>query len=151
MSPELLRRERKLLVGNSTEEGTALVAYIQSRLQGEENDDSSSEPGLTVFLTRPGYEGVVGTCAQEGYPLDPTQIEEVTPDLFAIRLDRGVYSIVAGGAQFYQEADKDWKTNQKAKKPFALGNHHVIRIEGYANELWQNRYYEWDGTPKRRE
>ncbi|MBI2268398.1 MAG: hypothetical protein HYU80_03055 [Candidatus Blackburnbacteria bacterium] len=88
-------------------------------------------------------------CEREGYPITETQIEEVRPDLVALKLPRGVYSMGMGGAQFYQEANADWKQSNRVDKPFALGYNDVVRIEGNANELWQNVNYNWDGTPKK--
>lgn len=126
----------------------ALQEYGNRRLDGHANDNYSQQPGLTAYLTRQGCERVVEMCEREGYAIPDTQIEEVTPDLVALRLPRGVYGMGMGGAQFYQEASADWKQSNKADKPFALGYNDVVRIEGEANELWQNVNYQWDGTRK---
>ena len=87
-------------------------------------------------------------CEREGYAIPDTQIGEVTPDLAVLRLPRGVYGMGMGGAEFYQEANTDWEQSHRAEKPFALGYNDVVRIEGDANELWQNVNYQWDGAPK---
>jgi len=131
------------------ETSLALEEYGKRRLEGQANDNYSQQPGLTVYLTHQGSERVVEMCKREGYPITETQIEEVIPDLVALKLPRGVYGMGMGGAQFYQEASADWERSNRADKPFALGYDDVVRIEGNANELWQNVNYNWDGTPKK--
>lgn len=155
------KKVRKLLSGHSDlvspetvdlivqrEVALALQDYGEKRLRGYANDDYSQQPGLTAYLTPQGRERVVEMCEREGYPIVDAQIEEVTTDLIVLRLPRGIYHMGGGGAQFYQEVNTDWKQLNEANKPFTLGYDDVVRIEGDANELWQNAYYQWDGTPK---
>lgn len=151
---ELLGRHPSLVAGEvvdliaQREASLALQEYGKRRLDGHANDNFSHQPGLTAYLTPQGRKRVVAMCEREGYAVPNTQIEEVTPDLVALRLPRGVYGMGMGGAQFYQEASSDWEQSNRAEKPFALGYDDVVRIEGDANELWQNVNYQWDGTPK---
>ncbi len=51
----------------------------------------------------------------------------------------------SGGASFYLEASEDLR---QSEKPFALDYEDVVRVEGDADELWQNVHYNWDGTSK---
>lgn len=126
----------------------ALQEYGKKRLEGHANDNRSKQPGLTAYLTLQGYERVVEICECEGYPIADTQIKKITTDLVALRLPRGVYSTGMGGIQFYQEANTDQSQFRGANKPFGLGYNDVVRVEGDANELWQNVNYQWDGTPR---
>ena len=145
--PSLVAKEVVDLIAQR-ESALALQEYGERRISGHANDNSSQQPGLTAYLTRQGRERVVEMCEREGYPIADTQIEEVTPDLVALRLPRGVYNMGMGGAQFYQEARADWEQSYKADRPFTLAYNDVVRIEGNANELWQNVNYQWDETPK---
>lgn len=125
----------------------ALKEYVERRISGRANDNSSQQPGLTAYLTRQGCEIVVEMCKLGGYPIADTQIEEVTPDLVALRLPRGIYNMGRGNAKFYLEAEADWEQSREANKPFALGYNDVVRIEGdAADEFWQNVNYNGDGT-----
>jgi len=122
--------------------------YVRRRIEGKANDDYSQQAGLIAYLTPQGYEKAVEVCEREGYAIAATLIEKINPNLVAIQLPRGVYSIGGGGAKFYQEASDDWKHSNRAEKPFLLEYDDVVRIEGSADELWQNVDYQWNGTPK---
>jgi len=126
----------------------ALQEYGKKRLDGYANDDYSQQPGLTAYLTPQSLKRVVKMCEQDGNRITNIQIEEVTINLIALRLPRGAYVMGGGGAQFYQEANTDWEQSHTADKPFLLDYNDVVRVEGDANELWQNINYQWDGTPK---
>ena len=130
------------------EAGLAGQEYVRRRNEGKANDDYSQRPGLIAYLTPQGCQKVVETCKKAGYAIVPTQFERVNRNLVALQLPRGVYSIGGGGAKFYQEASDDWEFSNRAEKPFLLEYDDVIRIEGSADELWQNDTYQWDGTPK---
>src|SRR3990172_2158458 len=94
---ELLGRHQSLVAPEvvdliaQRESALALQEYGKRRLDGHANDNSSQQPGLTAYLTPQGRERVVEMCEREGYTIPDTQIEEVTPDLLALRLPKGVY------------------------------------------------------------
>jgi hypothetical protein len=153
---ELLNRHSDLIgpgLGNIIAQRESIFAieeYKQRRYEGLENDSSSEKPGITTYVTPLGRDEILETCRQEGYPIPDYQIEELTPDLIALRLPRGVYGTGRLGLsiQFYQEASYDWENSSMASKPFVLHPNSVVRIEGDNNELWQNAAFQWNGAPK---
>lgn len=154
---ELLRRHEDL-VGPGVIERIAQAEaelagqeYIQRRIEGEANDSHSKRPGLTAYLTPQGCEKAIEICKKAGYAIPATQIEEITLDLVALQFPKGVYGPGGNCMQFYQEADVDWEPLTEAEKPFALEFQDIVRIEGKVSTLWQNRDYQWDGTPKAKE
>src|SRR3989344_2161281 len=130
------------------ESALALDKYGQRRLEGHANDNWSRKPGITVYVTPDAKEAVVRVFERENYPVTQEQIEAVNPNTWAFRFPRGVYGMGMGGCQLYLEASEDWEKSNKAEKPFVLGYNDIVRVEGDANELWQDVNYQWDGTPK---
>ncbi len=141
VSELIVRREASL----------ALEGYTRRRAEGHENDISSRKPGITIFVTSAGKEYVVQGCERAGYPVRPEQIREVTPTVRALRFQTGIYFKGPAAVQFHQEAAPIFQNDQHGtchagNKPFAVGDGDLIRVEGDANELWQNSDYTWDGT-----
>jgi hypothetical protein len=128
------------------EMGFAVQRYGESRFAGRANDNGSKKPGLTAYVTPEARDYVVEVFKREGYGVP--QIEEVTPELIAVRLPKGVYGMGLGGAQFFVDESDDNGDKRKAEKPFVLRYKDVVRVEGDADELWQNHDYNWDGTRK---
>lgn len=151
---ELLARHPNLVAPGvvdliaQTEAELAAQDYVKRRNEGNANDDYSLKPGLIVYLTPQGCQKVVETCEKAGYAIVPTQFERVNLNLVALQLPRGIYGMGGGGAKFYQETSANWEKYNMGEKPFSLEYDEVVRIEGSADELWQNADYHWDGTPK---
>lgn len=123
--------------------------YFKRRVDGYENDDYSQQPGLTAYLTPQGRDEAIKMCEHQGYSIAGAQIEEITPNLIALRFPNGIYNTSGGGANFFLEASGGWgECTNTPDKPFFLDYNDVVRIEGDSNELWQNIDYNWDGTPK---
>lgn len=125
----------------------ALIEYRERRIRGLANDDSSQEPGLTAYLTSQGRDRIVALCLSKGYPIPEKHFQEITQEVVALRLPKGIYEMGGGGCLFHQEADA--VNDDNARKPFSAGYHEIVRIEGDANELWQNVNYTWKGTPRK--
>lgn len=128
----------------------ALANYARNRREGHENDKSSRKPGITIYVTPETRRKVIERCEHGGYPVPSALMEEVTPTMWALRFQTGIYMAVGGGVQFHQETAPNFQygSYHMGTKPFALDYEEVIRVEGDDNELWQNLDYNWDGTPR---
>ncbi len=125
---------------------SALEQHARKRYEGRANDNYSYHPGLMLYVTPTTKDLLFTVFKKAEYPVTEDQVIPVTSTMQAIRFPRAIYGMGLGGCQIYLEAAEDWEKSNLAEKPFALGYRDVIRIEGDANELWQNWDYKWDGT-----
>lgn len=159
---ELLTRHTDLLdpalitqIGNR-EYHRAYAEAETARAEGRMNDDYSQAPGLTVFFTREGFEGLTEATRKDdetshlaGYLAD---IQPADPDstVYSLRLAQGMYAMGWGGCTFYGEATPNGNQLNR-EKPFSAPYDAVVRVEGDSGELWQNVNFQPDGTPIVRE
>jgi len=128
---------------------SARQEYIRRRNKGEANDYCSRQPGLILYLTPQGCDKAIEEFKQVGYAIVPTtQIMKINSNLVALQLPKAIYGTGLETAEFHLEAEADYRQTNKAEKPFELETGYIVRIEGSADELWQNKDYQWDGTPK---
>ncbi len=68
------------------EAGLAVQEYGRRRLDGRANDNSSRQRGLTLYVTPEARGYITELSVNEGYEHLESQVEEVSPGLFALRL-----------------------------------------------------------------
>ena len=120
----------------------ALENYKSKRYEGELFDLQSREPGISLFAPLETVEHI------RNYYLLIHDIKlagkvetQVNERLWKMDLKNGTYRLVARWVEV--KVDADWKHQ------VIVENNQVVRIEGKSGELWQNKSYAWDGTPKK--
>ncbi len=116
--------------------------FISARLGGLANDNSSERPGLVLYVKPEVKDEIVEKRKERGEIIADAQIIEINPNLFSIIFPDIRYTESVGAVLFYKVA------GEQDISHMALDFDKIVRIEGYKNELWQNRDYNWNGTTK---
>lgn len=137
-------------------EFNSFYQYQVARRAGQINDIGSHERGVRMFLTEEG-----AGAYEEDVSLDPKPaVTQVNERLYAVTFPRGIYHEYPGVVQFYaypREGNGPGETrtdiplaNEKFTKedgPFYMPVEMVVKVYGFAGELWQNWNFKPDGTP----
>ena len=126
------------------ESNRATLDYQDRRKVGLENDLCSEAPGLTLLVTPSGKDSILKQCNERAYPVPFDQIIAENHG-WTFVFPRGVYMTGHGNIRFFQEAKPDTTVCEKS---FDLNPEQIIRIVGYAGELWQNPAYDWQTGEK---
>jgi len=129
--------------------------YQTARRAGQINDSGSQERGVRLFLTGEG------AGAYEQVSLDPKPaVTRVNERLFAVTFPGGIYGEYPGAIQIYAYpregnapgeiptvinygGDKFTKEDGSFYVPLQM----VVKVYGFAGELWQNRNFQPNGAP----
>lgn len=137
----------ELLLSGLEDSGMSPREYRVRRIAGEENQDSSTTPGITVIVpNRRVAADIAAKSAQFGYPLPSAPRRYGESDLMAIDLPEGVYRVTGVQVSFYQQAG-DFFTTGEGKNRIGIGHNNIVRIEGQT-DLWQNWHFNLLGEPK---
>jgi len=123
------------------------------RKTGHRNDNSSIAPGVTIYMSKAGFEEAMESAEKldEGsYFAEYMQTAQPVDDegvLYTMRLPEGAYSMGWGGCTFYGEATFEDDMPAVREKPFSSPYDAIVRIEGDSGELWQNYNFQPDGSP----
>lgn len=139
----------KIVDGIADKEGLlAMNRYIERRKAGLANDSHSKEPGIRIFLTEEGQKEIAKQARFRKFNADLKKFPEMVPGIVFTELPKGIYAESLPEIFFAAESGKDDKLFEKAKKRFFLNSEHVVRVEGYKGELWQNKAFNWGGSKK---
>jgi hypothetical protein len=132
-------------------------SYLK-RLEGTQNDEVSTSPGIILFVTPEGAKSVIEDTSKSEWPIRESAVKPVNPNMSKIYLPYGGYVMdSAVPCQFFQELAVTWGQNNGgriggASKPFLLNPELVIRVEGDITkpkyDLWQNPNFKPNGAPK---
>jgi len=142
---ELLQRNRDLIAPSITAQ--ILNREINDILRKRSNDNSSDQPGLTLYTNSNGKAYILRESSANDYPIEEDQFSRGDGAMWTLRLPEGTFLMGMGGCQFYVESP-DFEKTKKGNYPFGMHYEDVIRVEGDSGELWQNNYFNWDGTAK---
>jgi hypothetical protein len=124
-------------------------ATLEARESGRLNDTFSTAPGITIFMTREGFEGAKETAGDDseymGDYLATVEMMDEEGRLYALRLPEGGF-YASMGFTFYGETTVD-DLPLNGEKPFQFPTEAIVRVEGDTGDLWQNVNFQPDGTP----
>lgn len=112
------------------------------RIAGEENDNQSLNPGITIFVTEHGKKRILGFHSDSNF-------EEVVPGVWKVSFPDARYLDRDGNTIFLDQLLILFDNKQKIN--FTIYDKNIIRIEGKDGSLWQNGNYDWEFNPKNRQ
>lgn len=132
-------------------------SYLK-RLEGTQNDEVSTSPGIILFVTPEGAKSIIEDTSKTEWPIRESAVKPVNPNMSTLYLSYGVYVMDSAlPCRFFQEAAVTWGQNNGgriggASKSFLLNPELVIRVEGDITkpkyDLWQNPNFKPNGAPK---
>jgi|GEM_PF-6734155 len=128
--------------------------YIRSRIDGEDNEEYSTQPGIRVYLNEAGKNTVRTKPNRQNADLTDKDLVEIAKDIWMVRLPEGTFAMsFPTRMQFHKSSTpvKKGEPTMHSKFPFTVPFKEILRIEGLKRknaDLWQNSDYHWDFQKK---